>query len=253
MARRLAACWFNVCCQIDYNSCDDNDDVENFDASGLIQSLTSGPSYKMSDFFENPDLLASDDSQDADYHPDFEMEGDSDDDDDDDDYDEDEDEDITDIVEEKHNFIQEDDDDDLPPLLDKNNLEIVEDMEFKPTISPEEEELRKVVFRVTEKLQSFMPDPESSMHWFKRSLRHIKSAQSSADMTWYPWGCPPMEALISTLKSDDNDAKCIAASIILLFQQQLKQATNECSEDFDYDEEDNEDDLPQLEPKIINL
>jgi hypothetical protein len=84
----------------------------------------------------------------------------------------------------------------VPPLLDQEN-EVITDLEDLP-LAPETLELRETIFRVVDKLQAFMPDPESAMPWFKRCLKHIRTAQQTADMTWYPWGSPPMVCIHTT-------------------------------------------------------
>lgn len=78
----------------------------------------------------------------------------------------------------------------VPPLLGQDDEIITELDEYE--LPPEAQQLRDVVFRVIEKLQAFMPDPETAMPWFKRTLKHIRTAQQSQDMSWYPWGSPPM-------------------------------------------------------------
>jgi hypothetical protein len=78
----------------------------------------------------------------------------------------------------------------VPPLLNKEN-EVITELDELP-LAPEAIELRETIFRVVDKLQAFMPDPNTQMPWFKRCLKHVRTAQQTSDMTWYPWGCPPM-------------------------------------------------------------
>jgi hypothetical protein len=246
VARGLASCWYNVCCQLDFSLPNEEDDAP-FDPTSLIETLSSGVALKLSDV--NLDNMDDDSSGDADFDPDM-HEDEEDDDDDDDEDDEDDDEEAEDPNEE--NAVEDgeeeeeavggdmEEDDELPPLLGQDD-EIITDLD-PVELSPEAQVLREVVFRVVEKLQAFMPDPETAMPWFKRCLKHIRTAQQAQDMAWYPWGCPPMEQLIAALKGEDQHAKAISASIILLFQSQLQQAQENYQEDFDeYDDEDEDD------------
>jgi hypothetical protein len=48
---------------------------------------------------------------------------------------------------------------------------------------------------------------------------------------WFPWGCPPLEPLISkTLQSNDVEAKKTAMSIIVLFKEGMSEKKNEKKE-----------------------
>jgi hypothetical protein len=260
VARGLVSCWYNVCCQLDFSLPNEEDDAP-FDPTSLIETLSSGVALKMSDVFENIDLMDDDSSGDADFDPDMHEEDEDDDDDDEDDEDDD-DEEAEDPNEENAEEEGEegkgeeeggdmDEDDELPPLLGQDDEIITELDDFE--LSPEALNLQEVVFRVVEKLQAFMPDPETAMPWFKRCLKHVRTAQQAQDMAWYPWGCPPMEQLIAALKGEDQHAKAISASIILLFQSQLQQANgNHQEEDFDeYDDEDDEEDDEDDEDVIV--
>jgi hypothetical protein len=106
----------------------------------------------------------------------------------------------------------------VPPLLNQEN-EVITELDDLP-LAPEAIELQETIFRVVDKLQAFMPDPETAMPWFKRCLKHIRTAQQTADMTWYPWGSPPMvclECLLLLLYSFFHVSPLLGFCLILSF------------------------------------
>lgn len=67
-------------------------------------------------------------------------------------------------------------------------------------------------------LQSYMPDPDNDILWFKRVLKSYRSLEHDK-RHWYPWGTPPLEPIVKVLKSpNDKNAVRIAESIVRLFQ-----------------------------------
>jgi len=98
----------------------------------------------------------------------------------------------------------------------KDTGPIIDDTQ-KP--SEKEQQIRSIIFPVVQSLGAYMPSATDDLAWFKRSLKHINYCQKIGDTSWYPWGCPPVVALIDCLKSTDPYQAAYAGSIIRLFKQ----------------------------------
>jgi len=120
-----------------------------------------------------------------------------------------------------------------PEKLAEKNMDTVEE----PT--PKEQEVKAVIFRVVQALGAYMPSPVDDLGWFKRVLKHVTSSQTSGEMTWYNWGCPPIAPLVTCLKSEDPNLVKHASVIISLFQaQQQSQPQDNVGSEEDVDDAD---------------
>jgi len=222
-ARRLAACWYHVATQLDFGP--DLTEEEGFDPEELIaitmSALTGGHGGgALADLF--PDEGNDDSEPDEDYDPTKHTE------------EEDENDHI--LVDEDH--IPEEA---LSPGKPTTKTSMPMDTE-EPT--PKEQEVRAVIFRVVQALGAYMPSPVDDLGWFKRVLKHVTSSQTSGDTSWYHWGCPPINPLVTCLKSEDPHLVKYASVILSLFQAQ-QQSTQESQDNVGSEEDvDDSDFIP---------
>eukprot|EP01120_Amphizonella_sp_Union-15-10_P002623 TRINITY_DN12933_c0_g1_i1.p1 TRINITY_DN12933_c0_g1~~TRINITY_DN12933_c0_g1_i1.p1 ORF type:complete len:337 (-),score=68.31 TRINITY_DN12933_c0_g1_i1:31-1041(-) len=76
--------------------------------------------------------------------------------------------------------------------------------------------IKSTILQSIDRLQAYMPSPESDMVWFKRML---KSMNGSVDPSWFPWGIPPLNKLVESVKSQDLFVREYAYSILKLFSE----------------------------------
>jgi hypothetical protein len=185
--RRLVSCWYHIASQLDYSpESIPADNIENDELFAQTLGLLVGAqTQKFSESLIN--LMHDDDNYNSEDDSDYNPEEGS----------------------------REEDEDDIteaqPAISDT-------------LISEKEQQIRSLVFSVVQGLGAYMPSPKNDLPWFKRSLKHIHYCQKLGDISWYPWGCPPVVALIDCLKSTDPHQSSYASTILLIFKQSTEQA-----------------------------
>jgi len=192
--RRLVACWYHIACQLDYtpelNKGDSLESEELF--AETLGLLVENKAKKFSELFTliNDENYKSED--DSDYDPEAVSEG------------------------------EDDNDEEVQEVNEVNEVNVpkkfINDSMENP-ISDKEQQIRAIIFPVVRGLGAYMPSPIDDLPWFKRSLKHIHFCQKIGDTSWYPWGCPPVVALVDSLKSTDQHQSAYASSILQLFKQ----------------------------------
>jgi hypothetical protein len=197
--RRLVACWYHIASQLDYTpEANTGDNIDNDEL--FAQTLGLLVESKAQKFSESLFNLMNDDNYNSEEDSDYDPEGSR----------EEEDEEIAEAQ---------------PVISDDSGR-----------ISEKEKQIRAILFSVVQGLGAYMPSPKDDLPWFKRSLKHIHYCQKVGDTSWYPWGCPPVVALIDSLKSTDPHQACFAGTILQLFKQSTE--TNISDQPDDDDEND---------------